>query len=165
MLEILHCSDPALREKARPVTSFGAELILLVEAMREVMRENRGVGLAATQLGVNLQICLCRPRENEPEFLLINPVILETSQEVEEAEEGCLSLPGVFAYISRSRRIKIHYRNIRGKRHILEVHGYLARIIQHEYDHLQGRLFVDHIADPLLREKIEKKMRIFNKLS
>ena len=161
MLEIVTIGEDILREKAKPVTSFGSELKLLVDAMFESMDEDDGIGLAAPQIAVGKRIFVTHPKDDEPR-VFINPEIVETSQEVVAYEEGCLSVPGVYSEVVRPSGITIQAQDLQGKAFVLKAAGMLARVIQHEYDHLNGVLFVDRVPEDR-RERLlkayEKKHR------
>ena len=161
MLEIVTIGEDILREKAKPVTSFGSELKLLVDAMFESMDDDDGIGLAAPQIAVGKRIFVTHPKDDEPR-VFINPEIVETSQEVVAYEEGCLSVPGVYSEVVRPSGITIQAQDLQGKAFVLKASGMLARVIQHEYDHLNGVLFVDRIPEDR-RERLlkayEKKQR------
>ncbi len=161
MLEIVTIGEDILREKAKPVTSFGSELKLLVDAMFESMDDDDGIGLAAPQIAVGKRIFVTHPKDDEPR-VFINPEIVETSQEVVAYEEGCLSVPGVYSEVVRPSGITIQAQDLQGKAFVLKASGMLARVIQHEYDHLNGVLFVDRIPEDR-RERLlkayEKKHR------
>jgi len=146
---ILHYPDKRLRIPGEPVTDFGPELQALVDDMAETMYAAPGVGLAATQLGIAKQVFLIdiATGDDEPSDLrvFINPEILEASGEV-CWEEGCLSFPGVHEEIDRAERVKVRARDRDGKVFELEADGLLAVAIQHENDHLEGKLMVDHLG-------------------
>ena len=146
---ILHYPDKRLRVPGELVTDFGPELQELVDDMAETMYAAPGVGLAATQLGIAKQVFLIdiATGDDEPSDLrvFINPEILEASGEV-CWEEGCLSFPGVHEEIDRAERVKVRARDRDGKVFELEADGLLAVAIQHENDHLEGKLMVDHLG-------------------
>lgn len=146
---ILHYPDKRLRIPGEAVTDFGPELQELVDDMAETMYAAPGVGLAATQLGIAKRVFLIdiATGDDEPSDLrvFVNPEILETSGEV-SWEEGCLSFPGVHQEIDRAERVKVRARDRDGKLFELEADGLLAVAIQHENDHLEGKLMVDHLG-------------------
>ncbi len=156
ILSIKTLGDTTLREKAQPVTSFDDELLTLVDSLFETMEKQSGVGIAAPQVGVSKRVFVCAP-PGEDSLVCVNPTIVQTSQSVSLFEEGCLSVPGVFSDIERPDEIVIHYQDVKGKSRTLQVGGYLARIIQHEYDHLEGKLFIDRIENPRVYDKLMKK--------
>ncbi len=153
--------DPVLRTRAAEVTSFDASLGELAADMRETMKAYRGVGLAANQVGVLQRILVVSVPadvEGEPdhEHTMVNPVIVGREGS-EQGEEGCLSIPGIFDDVPRSLDVTVRYLDERGEPHELEAHGYLARAIQHEVDHLDGVLFVDRLS-PLKRQFLKRSL-------
>jgi peptide deformylase len=152
---ILHYPDKRLRQPAQPVTKFDGELARLLDDMAETMYAAPGVGLAAPQIGVSLRIFVIdvATGDNEPsEFrVFINPVI---SDKVGEClnEEGCLSFPGIHEDVRRAERVRVRAQNPRGEYFELEADGILAVAIQHENDHLDGKLMVDHLS--MLRKRL-----------
>lgn len=153
MLRIITLGNETLKQKAQPVTEFNKELEQLVEEMFESMHSSDGIGLAAPQIGKLLRIFICQPGDDEPR-VFINPQIIQTSQNITSYEEGCLSIPGVFANVKRPDAVTIQAQNIKGKPFTIEAEGLLARVIQHEYDHLEGTLFIDHLSERK-RKKVE----------
>ena len=150
ILQVRYYGDPVLRKRAAPVTSFDAKLERRVADLNETMRAYQGVGLAANQVGVLERVLVVDvPLDDQgitrAAHTLVNPVILERSGS-QTAEEGCLSIPGVFEDVARALRIEVRYQDEKGKSHALEAEGYLARAIQHEVDHLDGVLFVDRLS-------------------
>lgn len=150
-------SDTALRQKTSPVKDINGEIRTIVTEMLELMRAEKGVGLAGPQVGIPMRIFVTHTEKDEAR-VFINPAIVWTSQEQVEYEEGCLSLPGLYADVVRPERIKVQAWNEKGKAFTLSASGMLARVIQHEYDHLQGMLFIDRINESR-REKIFEKMK------
>ncbi len=158
MLEIVTIGEEVLREKAKPIKSFGSELRILVDAMFESMEMDNGIGLAAPQIAVPKRMFVVHPPDDEAR-VFINPEIIETSQEVVSYEEGCLSVPGVFSEVVRPAGITIQAQDLEGKAFVLKAQGMLARVIQHENDHLNGILFVDRLPE----ERREQVMKIYEK--
>jgi peptide deformylase len=157
MLEILEFPDPRLRTKAQPVTVFDQALLDLIDGMFETMYAAPGIGLAATQVNVHKQLLVLdvSDEKNEP-LTLINPVI--TAHEGAQVyQEGCLSVPGIFADVERADRISVEALDRHGKPLKFEADGLLAVCIQHEMDHLIGKLFVDYLS-PLKRDMVRKKL-------
>lgn len=156
-LTILEFPDPRLRTKAQPVTDFGPDLARLVEDMFETMYEAPGIGLAATQVNVHRQLLVLDVSEekNQP-HVLCNPRVLARDG-IQTYQEGCLSVPGIFADVERASQITVEAEGIDGKTFSLQADGLLAVCIQHEMDHLAGRLFVDYLS-PLKREMVRKKL-------
>ena len=159
VLEILHHPDPRLRIKARPVVEFGSSLQKLIDDMFETMYAAPGVGLAATQVGVDLRIAVMDAgAEGKPDpQVLINPVIVEASDK-QEMEEGCLSVPDVADKVQRYNKLKLKAFDRNGSPYEVEVEGLRAQAIQHEIDHLDGKLYIDYLSS-LKRERILKKLR------
>ena len=147
--KILKFPDQDLRIKAKPVETFDEELKTLTDDMFETMHSVNGIGLAATQIGVAKQVAVIdiSPEKNEP-LVIVNPKIqiLDPSKK-EDYDEGCLSVPGFFETISRPSDIKLSYQDLNGKKQEIKPEGLLTKVVQHELDHLNGRLFVDHISE------------------
>jgi peptide deformylase len=152
---ILHYPDKRLRNPGLPVTEFGAELRKLVDDMAETMYAAPGVGLAAPQIGVSLRVFVIdvAAGDDAPSDLrtFINPEIVEAIGET-CYEEGCLSFPGVHEEVERAERVKVRAQDVDGNTFELEADGLLAIAIQHEHDHLEGKLLVDHLS--LLRRRL-----------
>jgi len=157
-LPILEYPDPRLRIRAEPVTEFDAELRQLAADLLETMYAAPGIGLASTQVDIHKRILVVDVSEerNEP-YCLVNPEILE-SEGLVSYEEGCLSVPDVFESVERAERIKVSALDDTGARIEIEAEGLLAICIQHEMDHLDGRLFVDYLSS-LKRGRLKKKVR------
>ena len=157
--KILKFPDQDLRIKAKPVEIFDDELKTLTDDMFETMHSVNGIGLAATQIGVAKQVAVIdiSPEKNEP-LVIVNPAIqiLDPSK-TEDYDEGCLSVPGFFEKISRPSDIKLTYQDLNGKKQEIKPEGLLTKVVQHELDHLNGRLFVDHISE-LKRRRIRNKI-------
>ncbi|MFQ6611358.1 MAG: peptide deformylase [Fidelibacterota bacterium] len=155
--KILYASDPKLRQKAKKVKVFGPQLKKLADDMIETMRVANGVGLAGPQIGVMQRIFVAEIPEEEDNplsgkpWVIINPEITKRTDGMEEGQEGCLSIPGWVGMVDRHVGIEVKARTVAGKSLKLKLTGFLARVFQHEYDHLDGILFVDHITD---REKL-----------
>ncbi|OYY50569.1 MAG: peptide deformylase [Methylophilaceae bacterium 17-44-8] len=157
LLTILNYPDPRLHTVAKPVTEFNAELKRLVQDMRETMYAAPGIGLAATQVDHHIQlIVIDTSKEQNDVLVLINPKIVNQSG-VQEYEEGCLSVPGVYESVTRAEHIKVEAQDTNGKKFTLEAEGLLSVCIQHEMDHLKGKVFVDYLS-PLKRNRIRTKM-------
>lgn len=158
LLPILEYPDPRLRKVAAPVTSFTPELEKLVRDMAETMYVAPGVGLAATQVDVHKRIIVIDISDSKDQLLvLVNPEIVEAEGEA-ECEEGCLSVPGYYDSVTRAARITVRARNERGESIELSAEGLLAVCIQHEMDHLVGKMFVDYLS-PLKRARLTTKQR------
>ncbi len=157
LLTILEFPDPRLRTKAQPVTVFDAALKQLVADMFETMYAAPGVGLAATQVNVHRQLLIMDMSEDKSDpHVLINPRLLDQGGE-QVFQEGCLSFPGIYADVERALRVKVAAQDVDGKPFELEVEGPLAVCVQHEMDHLQGKVFVDYLS-PLKRSMLLKKL-------
>jgi peptide deformylase len=155
-LPILEYPDPRLRIRAEPVTKFDSELKALVADMFETMYAAPGIGLAATQVNVHKRVLVCDVGvENKQPYCLINPQIVHAEGKT-SAEEGCLSVPEFYDYVERSAKIRVKAFDPDGKEFELEAEGMLAVCIQHEMDHLEGKLFVDYLSE-LKRERLKKK--------
>lgn len=157
LLPILEFPDPRLRTRAQPVGEVDAALRKLIDDMFETMYAAPGIGLAATQVNVHQRLLVIDISETRQEPLaLINPEIL-TRDGVEETEEGCLSVPGIYDKVTRAERIRVRALNRDGKQIEFDAGGLLAVCIQHEIDHLDGKLFVDYLSE-LKRTRIRKKL-------
>lgn len=147
-----------LREKCTPVTEFDDSLRILLEAMYETLDSAEGIGLAAPQVGVDKRFFIVSlPDGTKREF--INPEITGFSVETNPYEEGCLSLPGVYHDVERPSKVIINARDANGTPFTLKASGLMARVIQHEYDHLDGKLFIDHLTE----EERKKVVRAYEK--
>ena len=157
--KILKFPNQDLRIKAKPVETFDEKLKTLTDDMFETMHSVNGIGLAATQIGFAKQLAVIdiSPEKNEP-LVIVNPAIqiLDPSK-TEDYDEGCLSVPGFFEKISRPSDIKLSYQDLNGKKQEIKPEGLLTKVVQHELDHLNGRLFVDHISE-LKRRRIRNKI-------
>jgi len=164
ILQILHYPDPRLRNIAAPVTSVDDEIRQLVDDMLETMYEAPGIGLAATQINVHKRILVADVSDgrNDP-VCLINPNIVASSG-LDETEEGCLSLPGVYEAVERADQIWVTGLNQFGAMVEFDADGLLAVCLQHEIDHLDGKLFVDYLSQ-LKRSRIRKKLEKVQKQS
>jgi len=145
MLEIYRLGEEILREKGAPVKIFDNALAILVDAMFETMGEADGVGLAAPQIGLAQRLFIVDTKQPGERLVFINPQIIETSVEQVSYEEGCLSIPGAFAHIVRPSEVTVQALDLKGKPFTLKATNLLARVIQHENDHLNGVLFIDHM--------------------
>ena len=157
LLNILHFPDPRLRTVAKAVSEFDENLKQLVSDMFETMYEAPGIGLAATQVDRHIRLLVMDVSEarNQPRCL-INPVILSAEGE-EEMDEGCLSVPGFYEKVSRADRIRVRTQDVSGATSEFEAEGIEAVCIQHEMDHLEGKLFVDYLSN-LKRNRIRSKL-------
>ena len=144
--------DPVLRASALPVERFDDTLRAEIERMGELMHDALGVGLAATQLGVLHRVLVYRAYSDDPLTALVNPVLEWKSEELEIAEEGCLSLPGVHVDVERPLQVRVSAQDANGKKIKVEAEGLEARVIQHEIDHLNGVLILDLISRDARKE-------------
>jgi peptide deformylase len=157
VLTILEYPDMRLRKEAKPVTDFGSSLQKKIDDMFETMYEAPGIGLAATQVNIQQQIITIDVSEDKDEpIVLINPEYIE-KRGVEEMEEGCLSFPGIYAKVQRADEVHIKAQDREGNWFEIDTGELLAVCIQHEIDHLNGKLFVDYLS-PLKRNRIRKKL-------
>jgi peptide deformylase len=145
-LKIILWPDPRLRKVSKPVETFDDSLKALTERMFTLMREHRGVGLAAPQVGINLRVFVMNPTgKPEDDAIYVNPALSEGEGE-EEAEEGCLSLPEINVNVWRAKKMHLEARDLAGQPFAQDATGYLARIWQHEFDHLNGTLLTDRMG-------------------
>ena len=162
ILDILRYPDIRLRTKAAPVEQIDDSIKTLVDDMFETMYQAPGIGLAATQVNVHKQVVVIDiSKEKDQPLCLINPKITEKNGE-KISEEGCLSVPEYFAEVKRAESIKVQALDIEGKPFELEADELLGLCIQHELDHLQGKLFVDYLS-PLKQQRVRKKMEKLSK--
>lgn len=158
LLPILRFPDERLRTVAKPVTVFDAALRQLVADMAETMYEAPGIGLAATQVNVHQRVLVIDVSEDQKALqVFINPVI-ESVNGMQTYEEGCLSVPGIYDKVDRPSEVRVRYQDLSGKEQTLTTGDLLAICIQHEIDHLNGKVFVDHLSQL-------KQTRIKNKLA
>ncbi len=161
LLYIRKYGDPVLRQKASRVDAFDEELAQFVEDMIETMQAAEGIGLAAPQVGVSRALCVVDVgliEEGKPPQVFINPEILEEFGEDVSMEEGCLSIPGVAEEVTRKEGIRLQYQDLQGNLHEMKCTGMLARVLQHEIDHLLGIFFTDRLG-PMKRRLLAKKLR------
>ncbi len=160
LLDILRYPDPRLHKVAKPVTEFGTErLRKLVADMAETMYDAPGVGLAATQVDVHERVVTIDVTEAQEKLMVfINPEITWASEEKQVYDEGCLSVPGIYDGVERPARVKVSAFDVDGKPFEIEADGLLAVCIQHEMDHLMGKVFVEYLS-PLKRNRIKAKLQ------
>jgi len=157
VLQVLHFPDERLRKVAAPVKEVNADIQRIVDDMFETMYAEEGIGLAATQVDIHQRIIVIDVSENRDQRLvLINPELLETSGET-GIEEGCLSVPECRALVPRAEWVKVRAQDRHGEYFEIETDGLLAICLQHEMDHLAGKLFVDYLS-PLKRQRIRQKL-------
>ncbi|MEZ5893950.1 MAG: peptide deformylase [Parvularculaceae bacterium] len=158
---ILTAPDPRLRQVSTPVVAVDDELRALMDDMLETMYDAPGIGLAAIQVGVPLRVIVMdlAGKDEEPAPLyLVNPEILDPSEDMSVYEEGCLSVPEFYEEVERPATCRVRYLDYDGKEQVIEAEGLLATCIQHEMDHLEGVLFIDHLSR-LKRDRILKKLK------
>ncbi len=165
ILPIYTYGNAVLRKKTEQIKSDYPDLNTLISNMFDTMYHADGIGLAAPQIGLAIRLLvidLSPLQEDNPELgkfkvAIINPEMLEKSEEEEAGEEGCLSIPGVHETVMRAEKIKIKYLDADFKEHIEEFEGFIARVIQHEYDHLEGHLFTDRVT-PIRRQLLKSRL-------
>ncbi len=163
LLPILRFPDPRLKRVATPVDTIGDSIRRLVRDMAETMYEAPGVGLAATQVNVHKQLIVIDTSETKDQLLvLINPELLNIDG-TQVCEEGCLSVPGIYEKVERAEQAVVRYLDLEGNTQTLDALGLLAVCVQHEIDHLHGKVFVDHLSQlkqTRIRAKLAKQARI-----
>lgn len=156
-LTILEYPDPRLRTVAKPVTRFDAQLQTLIDDMAETMYAARGIGLAATQVDHHLRLLVLDVSESRDALqVFINPELLDRSGTLQQ-EEGCLSVPEIYAEVKRAETVTVRAQDASGEHFEQQLDGLAAICLQHEMDHLQGRLFVDYLS-PIKRDMLKKKL-------
>jgi peptide deformylase len=158
ILTVRTLGDPLLRSKALPVTVFDAELEVFAADMHETMAAAPGVGLAAPQVGRSIRLFTHDSGEDGERGTVVNPRITWSSEETDEAEEGCLSIPGAWFPVTRSTDVRVQAQDLFGAAVEYEANGFLARIFQHEIDHLDGILFIDRL-DPAVHKEAMRALR------
>jgi peptide deformylase len=161
MLEIVKYGEPVLVQKAQDVKEFDRKLETLVADMHDALKRDRGIGLAAPQVGVSKRLFIVS-LDDEPLRIFINPRIVASSKETCEYEEGCLSFPGLYFGVVRPSAVDIEALDMQGKPFKLSADGLLARVIQHEYDHLDGILFIDRVSPAKRRRALAHYSRMLN---
>ena len=155
LAQIRQYGDPVLRMRARDVTSFDDDLKRLVVRMGQLMHDARGVGIAATQVGILQRVFVFQKDKDDDQVLaVVSPVITERSDETETDDEGCLSLQGVTVPVERNLRVTLEGKDPDGKDLRIELEGHLARVVQHEFDHLDGSLIIDRTTDEARKEAL-----------
>lgn len=157
--KILTFPDPKLREVAKEVTEFNSDLKNLAEDLIETMYEFKGIGLAAVQIGVNKRVIVADVSEEKKEpFIFINPTIKVLNEDEKGGyDEGCLSIPGFYEEVIRPTQVEISFQNLSGKKEEIIPEGLLGVVVQHETDHLDGKLMVDYISS-VKRQRIRSKL-------
>jgi peptide deformylase len=153
LAQIRQYPDAALKMQARPVEEFDEELVKLVDRMKQLMHDARGIGLAATQVGVLQRLFVFQPNEDET-VAIVNPEIVEKSEDTDVADEGCLSIQGVTVPVERSLTVTVVGKDERGEDIRYELEDYYARCVQHEVDHLDGVLMLDRTTPEARKEAL-----------
>jgi peptide deformylase len=157
--EIIKLPDKRLRLVSEPVKRVDGEIRKLVDDMFETMYKAPGIGLAAIQIGVDKRVItldLSKKEDNQEPQVFINPEIVWTSEDTAKYEEGCLSIPDYYEEVERPKEVKVKYLDLDGKRHEIDAKGLIATCLQHEIDHINGVLFIDHLSK-LKRDRVIKK--------
>ena len=167
MLQMKLCGDPILRQRCAPVADITPELLSIMDEMVEMMRAQNGVGLAAPQVGLASRFLVMMDPDSETVYRMINPRIVSFGEDTCAMEEGCLSVLGknnlpVYAYVTRPQTVVVEWTDEKGEQKTAEMSGYPARIVQHETDHLDGKLFVDHLPS-VRREMVMRKVKKQNR--
>ncbi len=157
VLKVRKYGDPALRRSAPPVGEVTPQVCAIIADMTETMYDEVGIGLAAPQVGISLRLIVISDEEGRGVQALLNPAIVDRGGEV-TGEEGCLSIPGVFAPVTRAAWVKVEARSVDGTPLTINARGLRARVLQHEIDHLDGVLFIDRV-DPMVRDRIKRKIK------
>jgi peptide deformylase len=157
VLKVRRYGDPVLRRRAVSIDAVTPELRRLVDDMTDTMYDEVGIGLAAPQVGHSVRLLVVGDEEGRGVQVLVNPVITESGGSV-TAEEGCLSLPGIFADVTRAQWVKLEARDLEGRPIAITARGLRSRVFQHEIDHLDGVLFIDRL-DPVTRDRIKRRIK------
>jgi peptide deformylase len=157
VLKVRRYGDPLLRRRAREIEAVTPEIRRLVDDMIDTMYDEVGIGLAAPQVGTSVRLMVVGDEEGRGAQALVNPVISEQGGSV-TGEEGCLSLPGIFAQVTRSQWVKLEAQDLEGRPVAIVARGLRARVFQHEIDHLDGVLFIDRL-DPVTRDRIKRRIK------
>ena len=148
-LKLSYHTDPILHKPTKKVTEFTDDLIILAGQMIGSMKFNRGVGLSANQVGIDKSICIVSLEKQTKDIVLVNPVIVKKSKTKEKLYEGCLSVPKVYPPMKRALEVTVDFQTITGYKQRITVTGFDARIVQHEIDHLNGKLVIDKFVENL----------------
>ena len=157
VLKVRKYGDPVLRRRAAEISEVTPEIHRAIADMVETMYDEAGIGLAAPQVGISLRLMVIGHDERREPRALVNPLIVDRGGQV-TAEEGCLSIPGVFAQITRAEWVDVEGKDVEGQPVKIHGRGLLARVLQHEIDHLDGVLFIDHL-DPVTRDRIKRRIK------
>ena len=159
IMKIVTLGDELLRQKAKKIDKIDEDTLKIANKMLEIIERDKGVGLAGPQIGFMKRIFVVHV-EGDEKRIFINPSILETSHKTSKYEEGCLSVPGIYANVVRSESIKLQAWNEKGRPFTMEAGGLLARVILHEYDHLEGVLFLDHVPEKVRENLLAKYEKV-----
>jgi peptide deformylase len=157
VLKVRKYGDPILRRRAQAVNEVTPEIRRVVADMIETMYDEVGIGLAAPQVGISLRLMVVGDEKNREARALVNPIIAEQGGEI-TAEEGCLSLPGIFAPVTRAEWVRLEAHDLEGAPVSIRAKGLAARVFQHEMDHLDGVLFIDRL-DAMTRDRIKRRIK------
>jgi peptide deformylase len=157
VLKVRKYGDPVLRRRAAPVKEITPEIRRMVDDMIDTMYDEVGIGLAAPQVGISLRLMVVGHEKTSDARAIVNPVITDTIGQI-TAEEGCLSLPGIFAPVTRAEWVTLEGQDLDGQPVSIKARGLTARVFQHEMDHLDGVLFIDRL-DPMTRDRIKRKIK------
>jgi len=163
-MQIITFGNQLLHEKAEKIDNINDEITDLANKMIEILKSENGIGVAGPQIGVKKRIFVTHVQNDEAR-IFINPSMLETSLKTVKYEEGCLSIPGIYSNVTRPESIKIQAWNEKGRPFTLETSGILARVIQHEYDHLEGMLFLDRVPEGKRNKLVEKYEKVNEKVN
>jgi len=156
-MKIITVGHPTLRESVVPVNNINATFVNQINDMFKLMYNSNGIGLAAPQVNIKQKFFIVDTRETDEKLVCINPKIVSRLNQDVEMDEGCLSIPGVYGPVRRPKSVVVEFIDLDGKPQTLKAKGLLARVIQHEYDHLEGILFIDHLSEEYLK-KISKEL-------
>jgi peptide deformylase len=162
-LEVKICGDPVLRQTASPVEQFDADLRELAESMIQTMLAEKGIGLAAPQVNISKRMIVALQMKDFDDnaaqpLVLVNPVVVRVSKDMWSYEEGCLSIPGISASVVRPQDVDVKYQDLDGEFHAVSASGIFGRILLHEIDHLDGKLFIDYLSSAqksLIKSKLK----------
>lgn len=163
-MQILKMGDDVLRRNSLPIEEISQDVRTLVDEMFVTLEESGGIGLAAPQVGQNIRLFIVKLEQEDEGMIFINPQIIQTSEQMSTMEEGCLSIPTIYEKVSRPKEITVQYMDINGKKQLLTTGGLLARVIQHENDHLNGVLFLDRINETKREKAIAKFEKTLRKV-